>query len=78
MTMYARGYNPFVEKGKLMIMGEGCQWLDQCPWEEVGVCVCKGWLRQCMNSFRIAQEGRQRCDTDAVKCVAVMWFVEGL
>lgn len=39
--MYACGDNSFVEKGKLMIIGEGCQWLDQRPWEEVGVCVPK-------------------------------------
>lgn len=77
MTVYACGDNSFVEKGKLMIIGEGCQWLDQRPWEEVGVCVPKGWLRQCMNSLGIVQEGRQRQDTDAVKCVAVMLVVCG-
>lgn len=75
MTVNARGDNSFVEKGKLMIMGEGSQWLDQYPWEEVGVCVPKGWPRQCMNSLGIAQEGSQRWDTDTVKCVVVTMVV---
>ena len=75
MTVNARGDNSFVEKGKLMIMGEACRWLDQYPWEEVGVCVPKGWLRQCMNSLGIAREGSQRCETDAVKCVVVTMVV---
>ena len=70
MTVYARGDNPFVEKGKLRIIGEGCQWLGWCPWEEAWVWVPegKGWLRQCVNGWGVVREEEQRYDTDAIVC----------